>query len=383
MKTLLILACIIIMQSSLGFAQDTSQTDRNNQAISQTQAGTNFLLTGYGFAGFEKEEKGNSTFGPAGFSPIFLWKISDKLFFESEVEIGIEDGETGFGLEYATLHYAFSRYFTLGVGKFLSPFGTFQERLHPAWINKFAERPLGLSEEGVMLNPMSEFGAEIRGGAPMGESRINYVIYLSNGPKLNTGSDDWMMAGQLDYENFADNNNNKAIGGRFGLLPFPNSSFEIGISGQTAKTGDKKDPLYENVRANLFAVDLNYVKGIDFLKSNIDIKGQFNQVKVDKANYQDTAGMTYTFDNNSKAYYAQIAIRPVQIMALKKLEVAGRYSALRVPEQAMWAGNKTQITAGLNYWLSYRSVLKFNYQITQEKGKDDEGAFFILFAMGF
>ena len=383
MKTLLILACILIMQCSSGFAQDTAQTDRNSQTISQTPGGTKFLLTGYGFSGFEKKDNENGTFGPAGFAPIFLWKISDKLFFEGEVEIGIEDGETGFGLEYATLHYAFSKYFILGAGKFLSPFGTFQERLHPAWINKFAERPLGLSEEGVMLNPMSEFGAEIRGGTPLGESRINYVVYLSNGPKLNTGSEDAMMAGQLDYENLADNNNNKATGGRLGLQPFPNSSFEIGISGQTAKVGDEKNILYKNVRANLFAVDLNYVKSIDFLKSTIDIKGQFNQVKVDKTDYLDTTGMTYTFDNSSKAYYAQIAIRPVQITALKKLEIAGRYSGLRVPEQAMWAGNKTQITAGLNYWFSYRSVLKFNYQVTKEKGKDNEGALFIVFAMGF
>ncbi|MBI1222002.1 MAG: hypothetical protein GC180_05305 [Bacteroidetes bacterium] len=364
--------------------QTQTQTQRNEQRIAQKGPETKFLLTGYGYTGFEKVGSENSTFGPAGFSPIFLWKKSDRLFFESEVEFEIEDGNLNIGLEYATLHYRLNKYLTLSGGKFLSPFGIFQERLHPAWINKFAEKPMGFSEEGAMIGPMTEFGASLRGGAQIGLSKVNYVLYVSNGPTLNTGSSNPMDAGRLDYNNLGDNNNNKAIGGRFGFLPFSSSWLEIGLSGQVAGVGNSGSA-FQNVKTQMYAADLSIIKKVNFIKSNVDIKAQYNYVQTSKTNYLDTAGNSYTFNNTSTAWFSQIAIRPMFLEKsfLKNVEFTGRYSVLKTPQESYWAIDNSQVAMGINYWLKWNSVIKVNYQLTYSKGEQTEPGLFIQWGLGF
>jgi hypothetical protein len=384
MKKILIASLLIIPFLAKNIYAQDSQTDRNVQKIEEKGVDTKFLLTGYGFAGFEKIGDENSTFGPAGFSPIFLWKKSDHLFFESEAEFEIEDGKLNIGLEYATLHYKVNKYFTFSAGKFLSPFGIFTNRLHPAWINKFAEKPLGFSEKSGMIGPMAEFGASIRGGTQLGGGKINYIAYISNGPKLNSGDKDPLEAGKLEYDNLGDNNNNKAVGGRIGLLPFSNSSLEIGFSGQYAGVGDEKST-YKNVASQMYAGDFSLIQKIDFLKSNVDIKAQYNLVNVSKTNYTDTLTNSYSFNNNSTAWFAQLAIRPAFLEKglLKKVEFAGRYSAMKTPEKAFWGTEKSVITAGVNYWLAWNSVIKFNYQIEKRMGAKYENGFIIQWGLGF
>lgn len=367
-------------------AQNMTQTESNEKKISDQSGDTKFLLTGYGFAGFEKEGDEGSTFGPLGFDPIFLWKKTDKLFFEAEMEFALEDGELEVGLEYGTIHYRLAKNLTFGAGKFLVPFGTFGERLHPSWINKFAEMPLGLSHEGgARIGPMSDLGFEFRGGAQLGTSKINYVAYVTNGPKLNSGSDDPMMAGMLHYENLNDNNKNKAIGGRIGFLPFSSSAVEVGISGQVAKVGDNETQ-YEDVQAALLALDLSVVQKISPISSNIDIKAQYNHAKVDNAMYSKSPTENYTFDNKSSSWYAQAALRPafVENNFLKNLEVGVRLAGIETPEGSMWESDISQTTIGLNYWFDWNSVLKFNYQRTNDKlGDEKENSYFIQWALGF
>jgi hypothetical protein len=386
MKKLKLFAVVslgLIFCGSNSFAQDVaSQTDQNLSAISNasSKGDTNFLLTGYAYSGFAKEGSNQGSFGPLGFSPIFLWKKSDKLFVEAEMEFGIENGEIHLGLEYATLHYILNKYITLGAGKFLSPFGTFAERLHPNWINKFSDRPLGYSDEGTMIGPMGELGVELRGGAQLGNSKINYVGYVTNGPTLVT--DDPDAAGQLMYKNLSDNNNNKAIGGRIGFLPFSNSSLEVGVSGQTSVVGDK-DSEFKNVGANLFSTDISFIHKVSIF--NIDLKGQLNNVAVDKASYTNKDGASYTFDNKTKAYYMQLALRPAFVKSkfVRNLEFAGRYSALNNPEGAIWAGNQKQIGFGVNYWLNWNSVLKIDYMTNKMGDEASKGSVFVQLAFGF
>jgi len=78
---------------------------------------TTLLLTGYAFPGFEKREGEPSTFN-AGPAPIFLWELSDKMFFEGELELGLDDTETEVNLEYAQLTSLLNDYITAGAGKF-------------------------------------------------------------------------------------------------------------------------------------------------------------------------------------------------------------------------------------------------------------------------
>ncbi len=382
----------ILLCAGGALAQEPASPAGQNQPAASTEASsgtTHFLLAGYGAAGWEKEGSDPSTFGPAFFAPIFLFKMTDKFFFESEIEISIEDGVTSFHMEFATLHYLLNDYLSVSVGKFNSPFGTFSERLEPVWIDKFSEKPLGLNDEKLGVGPLQEYGIEFRGGAPLGDMKVNYSAYVTNGPMLLTGDttkgQTALVAGQLDYahlDNLKDNNENKAVGGRVGLLPLSNSSLEIGLSGQFARVGADDDSAYKNIGAQLFAGDISYVAKVGMLR--VDVKGQYNQVNVDKASYVDTTGKSASFDNTSSAYYAQLALRPAYVrnQIVKNIELAARYSAESLPKSSAWGGNQSQIGLGVNYWLSWNSVLKASYLLNKADGEADSNNYYVLLAFG-
>ncbi len=84
MKTKLLLLICIITVSILHAQTDSTrstQTD-NPRSIGQNK----FLVMGNAEATYTAT-KGESSFGDVNFKPIFLWKISDKLFAEAEIEI--------------------------------------------------------------------------------------------------------------------------------------------------------------------------------------------------------------------------------------------------------------------------------------------------------
>ena len=74
---------------------------------------------------------------------------------------------------------------------------------------------------------------------------------------------------------------------------------------------------------------------------------------------------------------------------MKKLEFVGRYSDFNAPEGAEWEEASVQYAFGLNYWLSWRSVIKLSYQTTEtEGGHGADGitntdGLFIHWAIGF
>jgi len=215
---------------------------------------------------------------------------------------------------------------------------------------------------------------------------------------LDDGSIEPEEAGMLNFENFEDNNNEKAIGGRFYIFPFTNSSLELAGSFYSGNVGNKDDVQYEDVGASLYAVDLSYVKLMSRIKGIIDVKSQYNYSKVDDAIYfeleeGETVPTPYTFNNNSNAFFAQLSYRPTMSGSnfVKNLEFVGRYSSLNTPEGAEWEQQATQMTYGINYWLSWRALLKMSYQVTNTEGGHDLPAgtevttngFFFHWALGF
>jgi len=352
-----------------------------------------FLVRGYAHSGLELTSD-ESSFVGGSFNPIFLWQQSDRLLFEAELEMEFEGHATAVALEYADMSYILNNYAILRLGKFLLPFGTFAERLHPAWINRSPSKPLGFGHDGV--GPAADYGIELRGAGFIGSGKVNYSLYVVNGPRLNQGDDpslDQEEAGMLVYGNAEDNNKNKAVGGRLGILPFSNSSLEIGISGQYAVVGDNESD-YKDIAAVLYSGDITYLTKIDFLKGVVDIKGQLNQVNVDRATYinmEDSS--SYTFKNESQAYYAQLTYRPAYVdnAFFKNIEFVGRYSSLKAPEGALWENDQKQYTIGLNYWLDWRSVIKASYNIAdnaaghghEEEGSSNANSFMLHWAFGF
>lgn len=309
-----------------------------------------------------------STFANAKFSLLTLAQMSSKLFLISELEVETSDNETAIGLEQAQLCYNLAPGITIYAGRFLPKFGKFRGMLGEGMLNRFPTNPVGYGDGGI--GPMVETGIGIVGGFQLGYSKLNYDIYISNGPQLLTGpdADGNIVDGQFEYEAYYDNNKSKAIGGRIGFLPLSNSCLEIGLSGlkaaNTANSGTHLDSI--GVGATWYAIDANYSHYFDELKSRFLLTGEYKGANVNKVDYlAEGDSTTYTFDNTSNAYYVQASIRPsgAKNKILNKLEIAARYSEYNPAKDAFWGGSKiTQRTIGINFWLAWDCVLKLSYQ---------------------
>ena len=302
-----------------------------------------------------------SNFGDAGFSVIFLNKLSDKLFAESELEIATDEGEVEVGLEHANLVWLANKYVAFHVGRFVPHFGLYRGRLGEGFINRFPGDPAGFGDGGI--GPMEQMGIGAMGGIPLGVMKMNYDVWVSNGIQLlHSSAED---VGQFEYEAYLDNNKNKAIGGRIGLLPFSNSSLELGFSYENdAKTGDMGTP-EEGVGANMMAIDGNFYHQINQIKSTVRISGEFKKQDVTKYTYQIDSAESYTFDNSLTAWYATISLRPSGASGnfLRNLEIAYRYSQFNLPSDAPWGGDAiTRTVIALDYWLKWNCVAKLALQ---------------------
>lgn len=395
MKKLFILTMIVgIGHISYGQTYNDFETDSTSTSQPFTPSKTQFMIRGYGHTGLNfmnSEGEKESSYVGSAFAPIFLFKHSDRLMFEAELEFVLENNELEVGLEYADVMYVLNKNMTVRAGKFLLPFGTFMERLHPAWINRLPTRPLGFGHDGIA--PSSGIGIELRGAFDLGGPKLNYSVYSTNGPRLKDGSEEPEEAGMLLFQNYEDNNNSKAFGGRLGILPFADSSTEFGFSAYSTNGVGETDSEYEDVGAFLYAIDFSFVKQVPEIKGFIDVKGQYNNSNIDNATFiethEDGDEEEYTFDNKSNSFYAQLSYRPTMANSdfLKKLEVVGRFSNFNAPEGAEWEEQSEQYAFGLNYWLTWRSVIKVAYQTTDSVGGHNGGGtvngFYIHWAIGF
>jgi hypothetical protein len=358
-------------------------------SFSPKPGNSRYMIRGYADATFRSGE-GETTFGNARLIPLFVYKQSDRLLFEGELEFEIEDGEVHVALEYASVFYEIGKNMTLRAGKILVPFGTFFDRLHPSWINKLPTVPLGYGHDGLL--PTSDLGIEIRSGIYLGNMRANYSLYFTNGARIKDGSEEPEEVGMISPIADLDNNVSKAIGGRFGLFPFSDQSLELGFSAQSGKLGDQDTDL-EDVGSLLYAFDFTYVKNIAALAGKVDFRGQLNFINIDNRPYtvlEDGNLETYNFDNKSNTSFYQLAYRPsFGSNFVKNLEVVGRYSTLNTPEDAPWESEATQWAYGLNYWVDWRTAVKFAFQTDEVAGGHDSpglvktNIFFIQWTVGF
>jgi hypothetical protein len=178
------------------------------------------LLTGSG-GFFTTFDGGDPHLGPI-VTPLLLVPIGRRWVFESratfESDLVEVPGQSGFHgtvekeVEYAQLDFIANPYLTVTVGRFLTPFGIYNERLYPVWIRNLASDPLILP---IGLGPSNaSTGAMVRGGFKAHPKfNINYTAYFS---ALSTVS-------HLDSDRFA--------GGRLGIF-VPAARLEIGGSFQ-------------------------------------------------------------------------------------------------------------------------------------------------------
>lgn len=364
----------------------TAVTDELRQEVETLKAqvketfpgSTKFLLAGYGTAGFTARS-GEDPFFDAAFNALFLWKLTDRLFFEGEMELEFEDEATTINLEVAQASYLLNDYMTIGVGRFLNPMNFFVERQHMNWVNKLPDKPLAVYDG---LFPESELGAQLRGVVPIGPTKLEYVGFVANAPGLITAPEEFSQLGMLDFDNDANFGGHVAVGGHIGFIPIP--PLEVGYGIQRSKVGPR-DRAVENI---LQSVDFNYVSDSARLRGLINLRAQWGWSHVGHFVYDPDGEQGFgplSFNNNRNGGYAQIAYRPTHIDndIIKNVEGVFRYDRLNQLHTPV-GFDEQRWTLGLNYWLTPSTVVKAAYEFDEKNGNArDQDAFMMQMAVGF
>lgn len=353
--------------------------DLERRTIALDPGESGFHVTGFAFTLLKVPDEGDSTF-TTQINPLVIWQINDSLFFTTEIEFGLDTGdgrsETEVELEFADLQFFVNDYVTVGAGKFLTPFGLFPERLHPAWINKLPNAPLVRGHDG--LAPFTSIGAYVRGVIPVDGQRINYAFYFVNGPTLVDAEEDEDEFGFLDFEGFS---GNKAYGGRIGYLPFP--QLEVGASFIYGEADSDN-----GLQADSFVLGFDASLILDTEPGLFDFRFEYVYSTVDDVTFDADGSIGVgpsMFSNDRHGLYAQAAFRPIHADSdfFKNIEFVGRYDYLSLPDEVHEGGDRKRWTFGVNYWFNPSTVLKVAIDNTEVDGEEDTQDLWIMVAVGF
>jgi len=256
-------------------------------------------------------------------SPVVLiplgqnWLVESRDTFEIDLApdpvTGNYKGALQKEVDYLQLDYIASPYMTVTVGRFLTPFGIFNERLYPVWIRDLQTDPLILP---IATGPSGAgTGAMLRGGFDAKPGiEINYAAYFST-TSTDTPLDSQRMAGM-----------------RAGIfLPGPRLEF-----------GGSFQHLLQDDRSNAFGFHAAWQpSALPF-----DIRAE------------------YARSHTGSGYWVESAYRlsqaPMWHSALKHVQVVGRmqqYFTGVVPDDNLPPVNTHMFEFGLNYY--FRDDLRF------------------------
>jgi len=303
-------------------------------------------IAGYAAAGYTSERNGTDAFNVANFNPIFHFVHGDKILWESEMEVEVEeDGSTDVALEYSSIDIFLNDYLILAAGKFISPIGNFRQNLHPSWINKLPSVPPGFGHDGAA--PSAEVGLELRGVLPFGSRRkFTYAGYVGNGPILE--GEDGELHG-IDTEGFAsDEDNEKVVGGRISLLPMPNLELALsGAFGNAAVVGDGGNAVQGDPtrRYRVFGADFSYQW------QELELRGEYVQQDIG-----DAAASVVPEGAKWETWYLQGSYK----FAQAKWEGVVRYGDFDAPHAVQ---SQKQWSMGLNYLMAPHAIVKLAYEL--------------------
>ena len=173
---------LVAVFSTLLACRAQAQSDANDEDVKPVP-----LLTGS--TGFITNFTGGQPDLHPIVTPLVLVPIGSQWLFETratfETDLVQVPGRSGFHggpvqkeVEYAQIDYIANSYMTVTVGRFLTPFGIFNERLYPVWIRNLQSDPLILP---IGIGPSNaSTGAMIRGGFKAHPKfNVNYAVYFS------------------------------------------------------------------------------------------------------------------------------------------------------------------------------------------------------------
>lgn len=329
-----------------------------------------FVVTGYATGTFEYDRNNSNNTFAAGFNPIILYRLSDWISFEGELEIKLpSDAETEVNLEYAHSDVFLNDHMQLAIGKMLTPFGDFIEDLHPAWINRMVSFPLPYREETGLM-PFSATGLQIRGGAEWGAEGqdLDYSVIFANTPAF---EEPGIVGSPFTFNNIKTNTNGIAYGGRLRVYPLPLDAeigrLEFGVSTYNGKWLD----------GNWFTswgIDTAYHVG------PFEFRGEY----LETARQMPAPASA----DNRQGWYVQAGYQLYDLhftpdidRYLSRLELVARYSGQNQravvidPEEPIIPGNGTdvspsllapharEVALGIDYWIAPSVVWKLEYDI--------------------
>ncbi|HEX3894490.1 MAG TPA: hypothetical protein VHW46_18075 [Terracidiphilus sp.] len=179
---------------------------------------TPLISGGVGF--FSSTNGGNTTYLPV-LSPLLAAPIGSHVLVESRANL-IEsffvkgNGQPGYtsapflNLTFLQGDFLVSPHLTIVAGDFLTPFGTYNERLSPIWIGKF--------EDGPLIIPLGTMGTDSSvGGMVRGSAISNAKFYVDYAAYFSTTSTNLQF------------NSERSSGGRASVY-FPQTGLEVGGS---------------------------------------------------------------------------------------------------------------------------------------------------------
>ena len=291
----------------------------------KAQSDVPVISGGAGF--FDNKEGGTNSFLPV-IAPVVLFSLGDRWLIESRSNFtevyNRQDGTTGayqgqfFGtLEYLQVDYNVSSALTVTAGRFLTPFGIFNERLTPIWINPFQDGPYtgtigtaGGYADGLMA----------RGGWDSGNGySINYTAYASTLSRVN----------KLESE--------RSAGGRAGVF-IPRTRLEIGTSYQKSLQG---------ARGTSEGLDVSW----DPYSAPLDIKGEWAHAPGGQGYWIEAAYRLSQYGgSNSEIGRLEPLIRMEQFHRSQAIE--GDF---------LPSSNERRPDVGVNYYLPHEVRLHASY----------------------
>jgi hypothetical protein len=190
-----------------------------------------------GSAGYFTNVAGGQTQLDTQINPVLLLPLGDRWLVEARGEFegkfqrpaggGPYGGPVNKHLDYLQADCIANSHVTITLGRFLTPFGIFNERLYPIWIRSLQPDPLILP-----IATASSDGAMLRGGFALTSNvTLNYAAYVSATSIAISGAE-----------------SDRHVGGRMGLF-LPGPRLEVGGSWQ--KT-------LQDERANAFGFHLGW-----------------------------------------------------------------------------------------------------------------------------
>lgn len=347
------------------------------------------VLAGYGSALYEAtaDDEYVNNFS-ASVSPVILYTMGTDFLFETELEFSVEGEATQTTLEYAQLDYLGFDNVQIIAGKFLLPFGVFGERLHPSWINKLPTMPVlfghahGGVAEGSLLPIMADAGLMVRIAKPFGgDWALNFSGYVTQGPTLADAAAEGDDHAHQDLRQasvvgdgapgaggdalappvafgvaFGDNNKNKMLGGRLGLVK--GGSFEIYASGFQAMY----DP-------GNFLDFKGGALSVEYRRGGFELRGEGVLLQQE---FEHDGGYE-TLDRSG--FYLQASRRAGSWEPVVRW---GYLSDPTVDGTAVEEGHQ-EVALGLDYWLASSLPVKLAWEF--HEGRPDQ--FAIQWAFGF